>query len=135
MLVMSGLIIFGQAANEASDWIRIWGIMCFGLVVIAAVLMNAYPVRYLHLGRFMSRHPWFARLTLLLSVAVFTPYFGHMPAADYQLFVVDMRAVTQDDPALAIGILLDSIDSIHGDQGTAVDAHETVAKLGLQRLE
>jgi hypothetical protein len=61
MLVMSGLIIFGQAVNAVSDWIRIWGIVCFGLVIIAAVLMNAYPIRYLHLGRFMSRHPWFGR--------------------------------------------------------------------------
>ena len=25
LLVMSGLIIFGQAINEASDWIRFWG--------------------------------------------------------------------------------------------------------------
>jgi phosphatidylserine synthase len=78
LLVMSGLIIFGQAVNEASDWIRLWGIFCFGLVVIAAILMNAYPLRYLHLGRFMSRHPWFGRGTLIVIFSVFTPYYGQV---------------------------------------------------------
>ena len=58
-----------------------------------------------------------------------------MPAADYQLFVVDMRVVTQNDPALAIGVFLDSIDSIHSNQGAAMDANETAAELGLQRLK
>jgi phosphatidylserine synthase len=76
LLMMSGLIIFGQAVNEASNWIRFWGIFSFGLVILAALLMNAYPIRYLHLGRFMSRHPWFGRSSLIVLFLVFTPYFG-----------------------------------------------------------
>jgi phosphatidylserine synthase len=76
MLVMSGLIIFSQAVNDASDWARFWGIFSFGLIIFAAVMMNLYPLRYLHLGRFMSRHPWFARGTLVVIGSVFTPYFG-----------------------------------------------------------
>jgi CDP-diacylglycerol--serine O-phosphatidyltransferase len=76
MLVMSGLIIFSQAVNDASDWARFWGIFSFGLIILAAVMMNLYPLRYLHLGRFMSRHPWFARGTLVVIGSVFTPYFG-----------------------------------------------------------
>jgi hypothetical protein len=47
-------------------------------VVIAAILMNAYPLRYLHLSRFMSRHPWFGRGTLIVIFSVFTPYYGQV---------------------------------------------------------
>ena len=76
MLAMSGLIIFSQAVNDASDWARFWGIFSFGLIILAAIMMNLYPLRYLHLGRFMSRHPWFGRGTLIVIGSVFTPYFG-----------------------------------------------------------
>jgi phosphatidylserine synthase len=78
LLVMSGLIIFGQSMNAGSDWIRLWGIFCFVLVIVAAILMNSYPLRYLHLGRFMSRHPWFGRGTLIVIISVFTPYYGQV---------------------------------------------------------
>ncbi len=76
MLVMSGFIIFSQAVKDASDWTRFWGVFSFGLLILAALLMNAYPIRYLHLGRFMSRHPWFGRSSLIVLFSVFTPYFG-----------------------------------------------------------
>jgi phosphatidylserine synthase len=76
LLVMSGLIIFSQAANDASVWTRFWGIFSCGLIILAAVMMNLYPLRYLHLGRFMSRHPWFGRGTLIVICFVFTPFFG-----------------------------------------------------------
>ena len=78
LLVMSGLIIFSQAVNDASHWVRFWGIFCFGLFIFGSVLMNLFPVRYLHLGRFMSRHPWFGRGTLIVTLSVFTPYFGEI---------------------------------------------------------
>jgi CDP-diacylglycerol---serine O-phosphatidyltransferase len=76
LLAVSPLIIFAQAVSDNSDLIRFWGIFNCGLTAVTAILMNLYPVRYLHLGRFMSRHPWFGRFTLLLSLSVFTPYFG-----------------------------------------------------------
>jgi CDP-diacylglycerol--serine O-phosphatidyltransferase len=76
LLVISGLIIFGQAVSDASEWAKFWGIFSCGLLILAAVLMNLYPVRYLHLGRLMSRHPWFGRGTLIVICSVFTPYYG-----------------------------------------------------------
>ena len=76
LLVISGLIIFAQAVNDGSDWIKFWGVFNFVLLILAAVLMNSYPIRYLHLGRFMSRHPWFGRGTLIVICSVFTPYYG-----------------------------------------------------------
>jgi len=79
LLVVAPLLIFGQAVQEASQWSRFWGIFCFSLMIVASIFMNLYPVRYLHLGRLMSRKPWFGRFTLLIVVTfVFTPYFGHI---------------------------------------------------------
>jgi len=46
-------------------------------MIFASVMMNLYPIRYLHLGRFMGRHPWFARSSAVLLLTVFTPYFGY----------------------------------------------------------
>ena len=79
LLVVAPLIIFTEASHEVLEWVRFLGIFCFGLMIGAALLMNLYPVRYLHLGRFMGRHPWFARVTILLVlVFAFTPYFGYI---------------------------------------------------------
>jgi hypothetical protein len=47
-------------------------------MIAAAIIMNIYPIRYLHVGRFMSRHLWFGRATLLLLVSVFTPFYGYL---------------------------------------------------------
>jgi phosphatidylserine synthase len=101
LLVMSGLIIFGQTVNDSSDWIRFWGIFCAGLVIAAAILMNAYPVRYLHLGRFMSRHPWFGRGTLIVIFSVFTPYYGQAAFIYMLLYTLSPLVTWRIDPEIA----------------------------------
>ena len=101
LLVMSGLIMFGQAMNAASDWARFWGIFCFGLVIGASILMNAYPIRYLHLGRFMSRHPWFGRASLIVIFTVFTPYFGEACLIYMLLYSLSPLITWRIDPEVA----------------------------------
>jgi len=101
MLSVAPLIIFAQAVNEGSPWIQFWGLFSCGVMIVTALLMNLYPVRYLHLGRFMSRHPWFARLTLLLSIAVFTPYFGHMSFIYMFLYTLSPLVTWRIDPQVA----------------------------------
>jgi phosphatidylserine synthase len=79
LLVVAPLLVFSQATIDEPDTIRFWGGVCTGMMVLAAVTMNLYPVRYLHLGRVMDRKPWFGRFCLLLLVgSVLTPYFGHL---------------------------------------------------------
>lgn len=79
LLVAAPLIMFSQAVEESLEWARFWGIFCFALMIIASVVMNLYRIHYLHLGRFMDRHPWFGRLSaLLLVTSVFTPCFGYV---------------------------------------------------------
>jgi phosphatidylserine synthase len=102
LLVLAPIIIFGQAVNEASEWARFWGIFSSGLMIFIAMMMNLYPIRYLHLGRFMSRHPWFTRCTLfLLIIAVFTPYFGHISLAYMICYLFSPLVTWRIDPAVA----------------------------------
>ena len=79
LLVTAPLIMLRQAVvKDVPQAIVFWGIFGCALMILAAVIMNVYPLRYLHIGRFMDRHPWFGRSVLLLfSVFVFTPYFGY----------------------------------------------------------
>lgn len=78
LLVVAPILMFNQAIQEGSADLRMWGLICYGLFVIAAVMMNMYPLRYLHMGRYMDRHSWFGRINfILLLIAIFTPYFGH----------------------------------------------------------
>jgi phosphatidylserine synthase len=78
LLVVAPMVILGQALNEGSESVLFWGVVGFATMIAAAVIMNLYPIRYLHVGRFMSRHPWFGRATLLLLISVFTPYYGYL---------------------------------------------------------
>jgi hypothetical protein len=73
---MSPLVIFDNALALSSQRIAFWGLFAAGTMVFAGIIMNVYPIRYIHLGRTMSRHPWFGRANLLLlTVSMFTPYF------------------------------------------------------------
>ena len=99
MLVMAVLINFGQARTDGSDLIQFWGIASFVIVIIAALLMNLYPVRYLHLGRFMSRHRWFAHLSLLVLLSVFTPYYGLVFLSYAVLYTFSPLVTGRIDPA------------------------------------
>ena len=99
MLVMAVLINFGQARTNGSDLTQFWGIASFIIVIIAALLMNLYPVRYLHLGRFMSRHRWFAHLSLLVLLSVFTPYYGLVFLSYAILYTFSPLVTGRIDPA------------------------------------
>jgi phosphatidylserine synthase len=102
LLVLSPVLIFGQSIHEASEWIRFWGFFCSGLTIFTAIMMNLYPIRYLHLGRFMSRHPWFTRTTLvLLIIGIFTPYFGHMALLYMTGFLLSPLVTWRIDPEVA----------------------------------
>ncbi|BBO82813.1 CDP-alcohol phosphatidyltransferase family protein [Desulfosarcina ovata] len=79
MLVLSPLVIFDHALALSSQRVVFWGMFATGTMVFAGVIMNLYPIRYIHLGRTMSRHPWFGRANLLLlTVGMFTPVFGQI---------------------------------------------------------
>jgi phosphatidylserine synthase len=103
MLTVAPLIIFVQAVNDASPWIAFWVVFSGGLMIFTAIIMNLYPIRYLHLGRYMSGHPWFVRLSLLASLSVFTPYFGHVSLLYMILYTLSPLVTWRIAPPIAAG--------------------------------
>ena len=77
LLVMAPVEMTFQFAGGDSGWDAVLLGLSVGAMLLAMLLMNLYPVRYLHVGRLMSRRPGFLWFTILLwLVLVFTPYFG-----------------------------------------------------------
>jgi len=77
LLVLSPIVIYGHALEAFPQWIGFWGYFSIALMLFNAVIMNFYPIHYIHMGRAMSRNPWFGRVTALtVIVFAFTPYLG-----------------------------------------------------------
>jgi hypothetical protein len=58
-----------------------------------------------------------------------------MPAADYQLFVFDLRVIAKNNQAFSVRSLLNSINISNGNQRTAVDSDKIAAELLGERLQ
>ena len=102
LLVMAPLVMYGQALDGTQIDIRFWGLTAFGVTVFAAMMMNVYPIRYIHYGRFMNRRPLFVGLTLIVGfILVFTPYFGHFTLLCMFLYVVSPLWTWRVDPTVA----------------------------------
>ncbi|RPJ17782.1 MAG: CDP-alcohol phosphatidyltransferase [Desulfobacteraceae bacterium] len=78
LLVVAPLIMFNQSVYDDPEKIYFWGVFCFVTIIVTAIMMNVYPVKYLHMGRFVSRNPWFGRISFLVLLTSFTPYFGYV---------------------------------------------------------
>jgi len=98
MLVLAPLISLNQAFNGASRWVPYWGYFAFGVMIITSLLMNCYFIRYLHIGRFMSRNPWMTRLLLVILMSVVTPYFGIVAFIFMFLYVLSPVVTWRVDP-------------------------------------
>ena len=100
--VTAPLIMLHEAITTSYNQVWFWGILSFGLMIIASVLMNFYPVRYIHLGRLMSRQPWFFRFTILIiALFVFTPYFGHLAFLCMTLYAISPLLTWRVSPEIA----------------------------------
>jgi phosphatidylserine synthase len=102
LLVVAPLMILEQTAAGSPEQVRFWGIFCFCIMILASLIMNVYPLRYIHYGRFMNRHPVFISLNLLLAVVfIFTPYFGHFTLLYMFLYVLSPLWTWRVDPETA----------------------------------
>jgi CDP-diacylglycerol--serine O-phosphatidyltransferase len=98
LLVVAPMIILSQTVSENSASVPFWGVVALGVMIAAAVVMNLYPLRYLHMGRFMSRHPWFGRAALLILISVFTPYYGYVFLFFMLLYALSPLVTWRIDP-------------------------------------
>ena len=102
LLLTAPLIMFQQAQKVGHPGI-FWGYFCFGLTLSAAILMNAYPIKYMHMGRFAGRHPLFTRIMFFLNgVSVFTPYFGHFNLMAHLAYLFSPLFTWRVNPDVAV---------------------------------
>lgn len=102
LLVLSSIVIFDQANTNMSAWIGFWGYFSAGLMIFCAVIMNFYPVKYIHVGRAMSRNPWITRMIVaVLVLCAFTPYLGQASLAIMVLYVLSPLTTGRIDPEVA----------------------------------
>ena len=102
LLVMAPLLMYAQALDGPPAAVRFWGLLCFGTMVFAALLMNVYPIRYIHYGRFMNRRPLFVGMNLTVGfILVFTPYFGHFALVCMSLYLISPLWTWRVDPNVA----------------------------------
>ncbi len=94
LLVTSPMVIFHQSF-AGTDLASMWSHFCFVWIIVIAVMMNFYPIHYLHVGKFMDQHPWFTWSSIVFHFAfIFTPFFGHV-AFLFMLFYLFSPLVTR----------------------------------------
>jgi hypothetical protein len=96
--VAAPLLILQNGDAAGTQWGNAIALFSFGLMVFTALLMNIYPVKYIHMGRFMDRNPWFTWINLgLMLIFVFTPYFGYLALFQMILYTLSPFVTWQVD--------------------------------------
>ena len=89
LLVLSPIVIYDQAFESFSQWIGFLAYFAMGVMIFASLIMNLYPLHYIHAGRAMSRNPWLSRLAFITLVfCVFTPYLGQVSLGFMMIYVL-----------------------------------------------
>ena len=95
-------IMLGNAIEENSSDLVFWSQFCFILMIIAAILMVSFPIRYMHIGRLMSRSRKFLFFTILLILGfAFTSYFGHAALIYMTIYVFSPVYTWRISPEIA----------------------------------
>ena len=102
LLVAAPFIMLGKSLEINSPEINFWAQFCSFLMVFAAILMVSFPIRYMHIGRLMSRSRKFLIFTISLIIGfAFTPYFGHVALTYLFLYVLSPLYTWRITPELA----------------------------------
>ena len=102
LLVLAPIVIYQQAFITFPAWTGFWGYFTVGAMVASAVIMNLYPIRYIHAGRVMSRHSWFTRsVAFILIACAFTPYLGQVTLGFMILYLLSPIVTSGISPETA----------------------------------
>lgn len=94
-------ITYGVLISGADT--EIWLAATCAIMLLAAVVMNLYPIKYLHVGRLMSRHRVvLLSLPAIVLVGVFTPYFGHILLVFLVAYMASPILTRHIDPSDAV---------------------------------
>jgi phosphatidylserine synthase len=102
LLVLAPLVILDQGADYPLPWLTFWSWFAVGTMLFGAVVMNVYPIHFIHMGRAMSRKVWLGRMTLAVVVGgLFTPFFGYICLASMLLYVASPLVTGHIRPEVA----------------------------------
>jgi len=102
LLVIAPLMLFDQAGDGLIDRTYFWGQFTAFTMILASILMNLYPLRYIHYGRFMNRHPVVVGINVFVGfVFIFTPYFGHFALCCIGLYLLSPLVTGRIPPEVA----------------------------------
>ncbi|WP_028326114.1 CDP-alcohol phosphatidyltransferase family protein [Desulfatirhabdium butyrativorans] len=77
LFTASTVLMFSQYTADAPESAPFWGAFSTVVMVAGGVLMNLYPLRYLHVGKYMDQNAWFKRLSIcMFGIAIISPYLG-----------------------------------------------------------
>jgi phosphatidylserine synthase len=102
MLTVPAVEVAHQLNMGGSEYAAPWAALTTAVMLLAAAVMNLYPIRYLHLGRWIGRHPNVMWTTIVAAlVLVFTPYFGMTLFAGGLLYLFSPLTTGHIDPSIA----------------------------------
>jgi len=89
LFVLSPLIIFMESISIGSDYTCFWYHFCSGIMISAAIFMNFYPAKYVHVGRLMDQKPWIGKIDIpLVLIFALTPYLGYFAFTQLFLYAI-----------------------------------------------
>jgi CDP-diacylglycerol--serine O-phosphatidyltransferase len=102
LLVLTPIVVLAHARSAAPHQVLFLEYFCTALMVFSSIIMNLYPIRYIHIGRAMGRHPWISRIAaLLLVICAFTPYLGQAAFIVMCLYLFSPLVTGRVDPQQA----------------------------------
>ena len=102
ILAMGAIEITDSVSHVYPQYTGTVAIFATLTMAVAALVMNLYPVRFLHFGRLMGRHPTVMWVCMALwIVGVFTPIYGEMVLSIVLVYLVSPLWTGRIDPAVA----------------------------------
>ncbi len=102
LLVSAPFIMLDSALDQGSQELIFWGKLCFWLMIGTSLLMNSYFIRYIHVGRLISRDRRFKWFTIFMILGfLFTPYFGYASFFYLSLYVLSPLYTWRISPEVA----------------------------------
>jgi phosphatidylserine synthase len=102
LMVMGAIEIVHQVSQLAPAYQALGAQLSVAVMVLAALVMNLFFIRYLHIGRLLGRRPVLLWAGALLWVAmVFTPFFGVTVLFVLAMYLISPLFTGRIDPAHA----------------------------------
>ena len=102
LLVTASMEALHQMALSGSPAVELWARISVGVLWLAALVMNLYFLRYLHVGRLFGRRPLLLWSSVALCIVlVFTPWFGLVLLGFSLIYLLSPLVTHRIDPAQA----------------------------------